>query len=88
MVSDLEWQQFLDSEITPRFPDGLTVLDAYGHYRNSQGNLTREKTKLVILIYKNSPEKNQAIQAIIDSYKQKFQQESVLRVTSLAEVAF
>ena len=88
IVSDSEWQQFLDREITPRFPDGLTVVDAYGQYLNSQGNLTREKTKLVILIYKSSPEKNQAIQAIIESYKQKFQQESVLRVTSLAQTAF
>lgn len=88
MVSDSEWQQFLDSEITPRFPDGLTVLDAYGQYLNSEGNLSREKTKVVILIYKNSQEKTQAIQEIIDNYKQKFQQESVLRVTSIVQVAF
>ncbi len=88
MVSDSEWQQFLNSQITPRFPDGLTVVDAYGQYLNSAGKLTLEKTKLVILIYKNSPDKNKAIQAIIDRYKQKFQQESVLRVTSIAQVTF
>ena len=88
MISEAQWEQFLNSEITPRFRDGLTVLDGYGQYLNSVGILTREKTKVVILIYSPSPEKNQAINEIIDSYKQKFQQQSVLRVTSTVQVFF
>jgi|SRR4028118_384285 Protein of unknown function (DUF3574). len=88
IVSDAEWQQFLDAEVTPRFPDGLTVVDAYGQYLNSARILTIEKTKILILIYKETPEKNQAIKAIIDSYKRKFNQESVLRVTSRVQIAF
>ena len=88
MISEAQWEQFLKSEITPRFSDGLTVLDGYGQYLNSRGILAKEKTKLVILIYVSSPEKNQAINEIIDSYKQKFQQESVLRVTSTVQVSF
>jgi hypothetical protein len=87
MISEAQWEQFLNSEITPRFQDGLTVLDGYGQYLNSRGILAREKTKLVILIYSPSPEKNQAINEIIDSYKQKFQQESVLRVSSTVQVS-
>src|SRR6188508_1756794 len=27
-VSDINWNRFLDAEITPRFPDGLTIYDA------------------------------------------------------------
>ena len=88
MISEVQWEQFLNSEITPRFQDGLTVLDGYGQYLNSSGILAREKTKLVILIYSPSPKKNQAINEIIDSYKQKFQQESVLRVSSTVQVLF
>lgn len=88
MISEAQWEQFLNSEITPRFPDGLTVLDGYGQYLNSRGILAKEKTKLVILIYVSSPDKNQAINEIIDSYKHKFQQESVLRVTSTVQVSF
>ncbi|MYB35434.1 MAG: DUF3574 domain-containing protein [Gammaproteobacteria bacterium] len=30
VVSDAAWGTFLAEEITPRFPDGLTVLDAMG----------------------------------------------------------
>lgn len=88
VISEAQWEQFLSSEITPRFPDGLTVLESYGQYLNSRGILAKEKTKLVILMYVSSPEKNQAIKEIIDSYKQKFQQESVLRVSSTVQVSF
>ncbi|ARV58306.1 hypothetical protein BZZ01_06350 [Nostocales cyanobacterium HT-58-2] len=88
MVSEVEWQQFLNRVITPRFQQGLTVMDAYGQYLNSSGKMTREKTKLIILIYENSPRKNHMIEEMISSYKQTFQQESVLRVTSTVKVSF
>jgi len=29
-VSETQWLQFIDNEITPRFPDGLSVFDASG----------------------------------------------------------
>ncbi|MBW4476534.1 MAG: DUF3574 domain-containing protein [Tolypothrix brevis GSE-NOS-MK-07-07A] len=87
-ISELEWQLFLNQVVTPRFREGLTIIDTYGQYLNSSGKLTREKTKLVILIYENSPMKNQMIQEVITSYKRKFKQESVLRVTSTVKVSF
>lgn len=88
MISETEWQLFLSRVITPRFPEGLTVVDAYGQYLNKQGKLNREKTKVVILIYQNSQAKNQSIEEIISNYKQNFRQESVLRVTSSVKASF
>ena len=32
-VSDTEFKLFLDQEVTPRFPDGLTVLKGFGQFR-------------------------------------------------------
>jgi hypothetical protein len=87
-ISEFEWQLFLNRVVTPRFREGLTVIDAYGQYLNSSGKLSREKTKILILIYENSPRKNQMIKEVIASYKQKFQQESVLRVTTTVKVSF
>jgi hypothetical protein len=87
-ISEVEWQQFLNSVITPRFKEGLTVIDANGQYQNNAGKLTREKTKLVILIHDNNPTKNKMIQEVIVNYKQKFKQESVLQVTSDVRVSF
>jgi hypothetical protein len=88
-VSDAEFGNFLKAVVTPRFPDGLTVLNALGQFRGSNRTIIREKTKLLILIHSNSQEDRQEIQEIIDKYKDQFQQESVLRVTSVpAQVRF
>jgi Protein of unknown function (DUF3574) len=87
-ISEAEWQLFLNSVITPRFKEGLTVIDSNGQYLNNAGKLTREKTKLVILIHDHNPAKNKMIREIILNYKQKFQQESVLQVTSDVRVSF
>ncbi len=88
VVSETEWQQFLNGVITPRFREGLTVKDAYGQYMNKSGKLSQEKTKLVILIYEKSLAKNQMVSEAIANYKRTFQQESVLRVTSNVNVSF
>ncbi|MDM9384837.1 DUF3574 domain-containing protein [Chlorogloeopsis sp. ULAP01] len=87
-ISEEQWQQFLNRVITPRFQEGLTVMDGYGQYLNSSGSLNREKTKLVILIYENNHKRNQMIEEVIASYKRAFHQESVLRVTSSVKVSF
>ncbi|MBD1829616.1 DUF3574 domain-containing protein [Microcoleus vaginatus GB1-A2] len=87
-VSEAEWQEFVSAVITPHFREGLTVLDGSGQFLNSSGILIRENSKIVILIYESSPEKNQAINEIIETYKRIFQQESVLRATSEVKVSF
>ncbi|NQE34431.1 DUF3574 domain-containing protein [Microcoleus asticus] len=87
-ISEAEWQEFVKAVITPRFREGLTVLEGSGQFLNSSGILIRENSKIVILIYESSPEKNQAINEIIETYKCTFQQESVLRATSEVKVSF
>lgn len=72
-VYNQDLQNFLQTEITPRFPDGLTVLDANGQFLSSNG-IIKEKTKLLILIHSNTQEDNQEIQEIVDEYKKQFQQ--------------
>ena len=79
LISEDEWVRFVDQHITPSFSDGLTVLDAKGQWKNQAGQITKESTKLVILIHKPSHENDSAIDAIISAYKKLFQQESVLR---------
>src|SRR4051812_10207602 len=32
VVSEDEWNRFVDEQITPRFPDGFSVSSAQGHY--------------------------------------------------------
>ncbi len=87
-VSDVEWNQFLSGEVTPRFPDGLTVWDAKGQWKNPKGKISKEPAKVLLLIHPDSLAEDKAIQAIIDIYKKKFDQESVMRIRSESEVQF
>lgn len=88
-VTEAEFQQFVDTEVTPRFPDGLTVLVGYGQFRNSAGVIVKERSMELILLYPpHLREADRKIEAIRAAYKLAFQQESVLRVDSLAAVSF
>lgn len=88
-VSDFDFQQFVDNSITPRFPDGLTLLTGRGQFRNSQGQLVRETSRVLVLLYPPQlREANKNIQDIREEYKSAFSQESVLRVDSFSLVSF
>jgi hypothetical protein len=67
--------------ITPRFPDGLTLLSGHGQFRNSAGVIVEEKSFLLILLYpvEDFRASSRRIERIRTLYKERFQQESVLR---------
>jgi hypothetical protein len=48
---EAEFQRFLNEEITPRFPDGLTLFAGLGQFRNSRGVIVQERSMLLILLY-------------------------------------
>jgi hypothetical protein len=88
-VTDLQFLIFVDTQVTKRFPDGLTLLTGYGQFRNSTGELIREKSHVLILLYPpQMQDANKKIQEIRELYKLAFGQESVLRVDSLSSVSF
>lgn len=91
-VSDEEWESFLDNEITPRFPDGLTVLKGYGQFRTSSGETIEERSIVLVLLYpiEARAESSVKIEEIRDLYEESFEQESVLRVDDIlpARVSF
>ena len=88
-VSDSLWQKCLDEEVTPRFPKGLTVLDASGQYLYENGKRAKEHTKIVILLYKQTDTRNsELIAQVINRYKELFRQESVLRITNRVTAKF
>lgn len=88
VVTEEDWQQFLNTHITPRFPDGLTVLTGYGQFRNSEGIIVRERSFVLILLYpvETKHSSSQKIEQIRSLYKAAFQQESVLRADDILPV--
>lgn len=88
-ISEKQFQQFVSAEITPRFPSGLTVMPSRGQYLDSTGTIIKERSMQIILFYPASlRDANRKIEEIRAAYKQTFQQESVLRVDTLALVSF
>ncbi len=77
-VSDEEWEQFMDDTVTPRFPDGLTVLDGAGQWRNSEGVVLKEQSKALLLLVWPDDEAQARLNELSDEYKRRFAQESVL----------
>jgi hypothetical protein len=80
-VTPEEFQRFVDKEITPRFPDGLTLLTGLGQFRVSNGTIEKERSMLLILFYpvKTIRDSSNKIEQIRQAYEDQFHQESVLR---------
>lgn len=89
-VGESEFTAFLDTEVTPRFPDGLTVLAADGQYRMADGQIVRERSEIVILFYPTdaADRAGKDIDAIRGAYTDRFDQESVLRADEPTCVEF
>lgn len=91
-VSDAEWEQFLVDEVTPRFPDGFTILNATGQYREKSGKIISEPSEVLVFLYtrKTKQESRRKIEEIRAAYVKKFSQESVLRmdIRKSVEVSF
>ncbi|RVT94734.1 DUF3574 domain-containing protein [Sphingomonas crocodyli] len=78
VITDAEFTDFLDREVTARFPEGLTVLDAQGRWMNPKGTVTREPSKLLILVLPGRSDDRAKVSAIAKAYNKRFDQQSVL----------
>jgi hypothetical protein len=74
VVSLTDWEKFLKDEVTPRF-EGFTVWEARGSWKGES-----EASHVLQIVH--GPGKEAEIAAIIEAYKQRFQQEAVLQVRS------
>jgi hypothetical protein len=88
-VSEAAWRRFLARELTPRFPDGLSVVDALGQWRDrSTGRIVREPSKLVMIVLPGNADDQARLDAIVEAYKRQFQQQSVGVIVQPACAAF
>lgn len=88
-VSEEDWNKFLETEVTPRFPDGFTVLEGYGQFRDAAGKIVREQSRVLVIFYpkKQREAVNPKIEDLRAAYKKQFNQESVLRLDFRQPVA-
>jgi len=88
-TSEARWREFLDKEVTPRFPDGLSVVDVYGQWQGKgQSTPERLRSKMLIIDYPDTKENRDKIEAIRSAWKKLTGDQSVMRVTQAADVSF
>jgi hypothetical protein len=88
-VSDARWARFLATEVTPRFPDGFTVIDANGQWRAPGGaTIARERSKVLMIAMPPSADNDARLQQIVEAYKSRFKQQSVGLIVRPACVSF
>jgi Protein of unknown function (DUF3574) len=88
-VSETAFAHFVASELTPRFPDGLTISDATGQWRETAGGgIVREATKRVDIVLPGGADSQAKLDAVVKAYKRKFHQQSVGVIVQWACVSF
>jgi hypothetical protein len=88
-VSEAEWGRFVDREIISRFPNGLTVLNAGGQWRDeATKKIVREPSKLVQIVLPGQIEDIARLNEIVAAYKRRFKQQSVIMIVRPACVSF
>jgi|307.fasta_scaffold94293_3 hypothetical protein len=88
-VTDAEWAEFAAQIVTLNFPNGFTVLDGEGQWRNPHtGFLARDRTKILLVAARREPDLAQRLSAVIDAYKTRFHQHSVGIITRDSCAAF
>jgi len=88
-VSEAHWRTFLDKEVTPRFPNGLSVVDVYGQWQGvKQPAPERLRSKMLIVDYPDTQANRDKIEAIRSAWKRQTGDQSVLRVTQPVDVSF
>lgn len=88
-ISEERWRAFLDKEVTPRFPDGLTVFDAYGQWLfRGAPQPNRLRTKVLVILHEDSAQRRADIEAIRLAWKQATGHQSVLWSRQPVDVSF
>ena len=78
VASEMRWKQFLAKDVTPRFPDGLTVYATSGQWRDPRtGAIGRERSRVLRIIVAPDGAVQDKIVAVAEAYKKQFRQKSV-----------
>jgi hypothetical protein len=88
-VSEAEWAHFMTDVVTPRFPDGLTVVDARGQWRAAgEPDMTVELSRVVEIAHDDSPDIERRLGDVIALYKHRYRQRSVMLARSRVQICW
>ena len=76
--ADRDLRRFVDQEVTPRFPDGVTVVEGGGQWKGSENRMIREAAKVVLVVLPTNGDSQGKVEAVRTAYKTKFKQDPVV----------
>lgn len=88
-VTKNEWADFAATVLTRQFPDGFTVSDGEGQWRDPKTKAAiHEQSKIVTVVTPQSPALARKLTGVMEAYRTRFHQQSVGIVTRPVCAAF
>ncbi|MFP8886056.1 MULTISPECIES: DUF3574 domain-containing protein [Streptomyces] len=89
-ITEEQFMDFLNKYVTPRFPDGLTLQEGYGQWRDRTGSINGERSYELILLYprEQAEARDADIEYLRNRYTRMYELESVGRVDEQVRADF
>ena len=85
-VTEADWQRFCDEHVTTAFPDGYTSFEATGYWKSTATAPARENSHVLLIVA--PPDAKDKVLSLAQKYRELFNQEAVLVVTTAGEATF
>ncbi len=76
-LTDADVRRFVDQEVTPRFPDGVSIVDGGGQWKGAENQLIREAAKVVLIVLPPKGDFVPKVEEVRAAYRTRFRQDSV-----------
>jgi hypothetical protein len=82
-ITERQFSDFVATEVTPHLPEGFTIQDGHGFWKDGQTTRTiSENSRVLVRLHPANTDSSASLDRIADAYKARFHQESVLRTDS------
>ena len=86
-LNERDFRRFVVREVTPRFPDGVTVVEGGGQWTGADNRLMREAAKMVLIVLPASGDGPARMEAVRTAYRVQFKHDPIVVVPPPACVA-
>lgn len=73
-----EIARFVDQEVTPRFPDGVSVVNGGDQWKGAENQIMREASKVLLIVLPTGGGGHNRLDAIRAAYRTRFSQDSAV----------
>lgn len=77
-ISAADLGRFVEQEITPKFPDGLTVLEGGQRWEGPENTRLREAAKVVLIVLPAGGDAKARVEGVRRAYRARFRQDAEL----------